>query len=85
MTSFVFLTPPSPVSPKQSQVFRLRLAVTQRRLSFAEAFSFLTSPYEGESKARAGFLSPGRLWAALEFLGVPCDANTGRWWWWWWW
>jgi len=50
----------------RSHLYRLRLALAQRRLKHREGFAL----FDSDNK---GMVSPGKLWAGLEWLGVPCD------------
>jgi hypothetical protein len=54
---------------QNARIFRIRLAIAQRQFSFQDAFSVLDSN-------KTGVLSAGKLWAGLDFLGVPCTAST---------
>eukprot|EP00744_Colponema_vietnamica_P003943 GILI01005967.1.p1 GENE.GILI01005967.1~~GILI01005967.1.p1 ORF type:complete len:834 (-),score=335.55 GILI01005967.1:93-2594(-) len=53
---------------QRAQVFRMRLAIAQRKLSIFEAFTFFDSD-------KNGHLSPGKLWASTDFLSIPLDAH----------
>ena len=52
----------------RAQIYRIRLALAQRQLQHREAFDLFDSD-------RTGMLSAGKLWAGLEWLGVPCEVD----------